>query len=171
MKVTRISKRDRRKPDWDRRHGSYAEQRRAYEAHPRLYIHVKDEGVLANFANRTSRPVTLYRSVLPEILRAAGLDPARVQVRWSQYAGCTMCPCSPGFVLRPKERGAPHLGSFDVWADVTGDDAARAAGPEAESEAAGRLGALLGDPTIVGALAEAVVTEEEAAARWANGSL
>ncbi len=48
----------------------------------------------------------MYRAkVLPEVYNHLDWDPDEVKVRWSRFAGCKACPCSPGFVVKamPKE--------------------------------------------------------------------
>jgi hypothetical protein len=66
----------------------------------RIYIWPKGETILENLMNRRDRPYTTYRKeVLPGVLAGLGIRYQDVKVRWSQYAGCTMCPCSPGFIL------------------------------------------------------------------------
>ena len=62
----------------------------------RLFLCIKNEKILDNLANRRSRPVDKYKSLLPDIVAALELEPRKV--KWSQYAGCT-CPCSPGFIM------------------------------------------------------------------------
>lgn len=75
---------------------------RGYDAHARLYVHVKGESIMDNLMNRRSRPSTFYRKeVLPVVLKQFGLTPEKVV--WSQKAGCS-CPCSPGFILKGVSR-------------------------------------------------------------------
>ena len=64
----------------------------------RLYVSPKGEGMMANFVNRHHRPnVEWAKLVRAEVLPALGIDGKGM--RWNRYAGCGMCPCSPGFVL------------------------------------------------------------------------
>lgn len=79
-----------------------------------LFIFPKNEKGLENFIFRATRPVKLYRTLLPEIFEALGL-PADTKARWSWKAGCT-CPCSPGFILSHVEW------NHDFYATVTADD-------------------------------------------------
>ena len=82
----------------------YGEYTRARNKKARIYIFPKGETLLDNLENRRSRPYNLYRKqVIPTVLKAMGL-PEDTKVRWSQYAGCSMCPCSPGFII-DSERG------------------------------------------------------------------
>ena len=93
----------------DRRSRPYKRQDKAI-----LFVWAKDEGAgLEQFVYRHSRPVQLYRTLLPEIFEALGL-PANTTARWSQKAGCT-CPCSPGFILS-------HHANHNFYAYVTADD-------------------------------------------------
>ena len=107
MQLLNVTKHDRRIP---------TQQNRArwkdYDARPRLYISHKGENVLENLANRRSRPTTLYKGILPSILKELGL-PVDTKVSWSQKAGCS-CGCSPGFILKT-------AGRWNAWAEVTGE--------------------------------------------------
>lgn len=104
MKILKVEKRDRtRPPGWRRA------ETRSYDGKARMYIHPVGETVLENLVERHFRPVALYRELMPEILRLAGL-PVDTRVVWSRTAGCA-CGCSPGFVVQGWTR-------FDVWVDV-----------------------------------------------------
>ena len=67
----------------------------------KIYIFIEKETIIENLVNRRSRPVTEYRKLLPEILKAfeekTGYKPEKVS--WSQRAGCP-CGCSPGFIIQ-----------------------------------------------------------------------
>jgi len=68
-------------------------------AKARLFIHHKEETVLENLTERDSRDHKSYRrDILPTVFRELKL-PADTKCSWSQKAGCSSCPCSPGFVL------------------------------------------------------------------------
>lgn len=126
---------------------------RGWHKKPRLYVHVADEGILSHLAFRTSRPVTLYRKALPDIIRRARL-PKGTKARWDQHAGCAMCTCSPGFVLTLPD-GYQAGKPFDVYATVTADDPmkARTTGTaDAIAEAEDRLAQIAADPTLAGPL-------------------
>ena len=63
----------------------------------RVYFSPDGETVLENFlGGRHNRPYSEFRKVLPAVLGIAGLRPQKAS--WSRKAGCSMCPCSPGFV-------------------------------------------------------------------------
>ena len=51
----------------------------------------------------------LFRSsgLLDEALVRAGIDPDTVRVNWSKHAGCSVCPCSPGFIITGKDGSYP----------------------------------------------------------------
>jgi hypothetical protein len=82
----------------------------------RLYIWPEAESVAEQFVYRTNRPWQEYRTMLPAIFKHFGLS-ENIKARWSQYAGCSMCPCSPGFVL-------DLTGSYldDYYVVVTAED-------------------------------------------------
>ncbi len=79
-----------------------------------LFVFPKSETGVEQFIYRATRPVKLFRELLPEIFKKLGL-PADTKARWSNKAGCSMCPCSPGFVLS-------HFARHDFYASVTADD-------------------------------------------------
>lgn len=68
-------------------------------AHPRMYFWPKNESVMENFANRHNRPVDEYRKLIPDVLKQVFEVPQTYRARWNRFAGCRMCPCSPGFVV------------------------------------------------------------------------
>ena len=83
---------------------------------PRIYVFPKGETILQHLENRRDRPYTAYRKeVIPTVLAQLGL-PEDTRVRWSQRAGCTMCPCSPGFIVEGYPRG---LSREDVYVTVS----------------------------------------------------
>ena len=127
MKLITITKRPRRRNGY-----------RDYNARPRLYIDYKDESVLENLANRRSRPTTLYKAMLPEIIAKLDLPP-ETKVSWSQKAGC-QCGCSPGFILKSA------YGPWDAWATVEGEHIANT--PAAQAIAQDRAAQILADPTL-----------------------
>lgn len=97
---------------------------REYEAGTRIYVSEVGESVLDNLENRTGRPVDAYRAAVKEILPMLGL--AGHKVTWSQKAGCSMCPCSPGFLLKAptgrRYRYEPETGPCDIWVRISAGD-------------------------------------------------
>ncbi len=94
--------------------GSSSKRNAANHYHrPRIYIRPDGETVMENFLEgRHNRPYKLYKAeVLPQLFRKLGLD--NVKAGWSKKAGCTMCPCSPGFIVN--EGDVP----FDIHVTVT----------------------------------------------------
>lgn len=66
----------------------------------RVYVHGADESILDNLNNRLNRPVTLWREIATKALAECGFMPESYgKLSWNQKAGCSMCPCSPGFVM------------------------------------------------------------------------
>lgn len=93
---------------------------REYNEAPRLYVSVADETILENLENRRRRPYNVYK----KMIAASGINAVLnlESLRWSQNAGCTMCPCSPGFIAS-KQRvavGATEFVNFDVWVKLDG---------------------------------------------------
>lgn len=66
--------------------------------HSRLYVTIKDETILEHLMNRRSRPVKEWRKYAIAALVQLGID--YKEIRWSNYAGCSMCPCSGGFIVK-----------------------------------------------------------------------
>lgn len=86
---------------WDRR------KPRAFEE-TRIYISDKNESLTDNIAKRLSGirpdPNFFRKFILPRVRRMAGIAPD-VKIRWSSKAGCSMCPCSPGFIVTGERVG------------------------------------------------------------------
>ena len=82
---------------------------------PRVYIGIDGETLMQNLQNRRDRPYTIYKKeVLPTLFRKLGLNPKKVG--WSQKAGCTMCPCSPGFIVQSRDIPYDiHVTITDKW--------------------------------------------------------
>lgn len=91
---------------------SWGEWDRENKKKARLYISPVGETVLENlFEGRHNRPHVAFRDeLLAEVLTAAGLDPTNVRANWSKHAGCSMCPCSPGFILTGRDGSYPLKG-------------------------------------------------------------
>ena len=117
---------ERRKPTWRTpKYGRYTSvdwtrDWREYHEAPRMYVSVQDETVLENLENRRRRPYNVYKKMIAAsgigaVLNLEGL-------RWSQHAGCKMCPCSPGFIIGKQAMtiGAMVFPEFDVWVKLTG---------------------------------------------------
>jgi hypothetical protein len=72
------------------------------------------------------------RQLVPILAEHYGLDPNMIKLNYSQHAGCSMCPCSPGWIVR-----APASLAFqanDVWVSPPRDPEL-AARQQAEAEA------------------------------------
>ena len=116
---------ERRKPTWryaDRWYtqSDWNREWREYNEAPRMYVAVSDESIIENLENRRRRPFNVYKTMIAEsgISGVLSLE----TLRWSQHAGCKMCPCSPGFVI-PKQGiqiGQTKFEHFDVWVTLKG---------------------------------------------------
>jgi hypothetical protein len=95
---------------------------REFQLAPRMYVRIQDETILDNLANRTRRPYNVYKTMIHSSNLGEIIDLSKLS--WSQYAGCTMCPCSPGFILNrqtiPMEDGE-MCSNFDLWLKLSGD--------------------------------------------------
>jgi len=67
----------------------------------RIYVFGDEESVLDNLQNRLNRPVALWEMIAVKALEECGFGKEDYsKLKWSQKAGCSMCPCSPGFILQ-----------------------------------------------------------------------
>ena len=102
--------------DIRRRRSSVPGERGNPPVKTRIYVSHADESIMEHLSNRHNRPYTLYRKeILPHIRREMDI-PDDVKIRWNRYAGCSMCPCSPGFVVDGLADSA-HSG-FDIFIDA-----------------------------------------------------
>lgn len=92
----------------------YGRKGEPYRDSNKAYIWVSGESVLENLQNRHSRPSKFYQdNVLPEILKQVaaqnpgfGIDTNAKDWGWRSKCGCSMCPCSPGFI---QKKGVGHV--------------------------------------------------------------
>lgn len=80
----------------------------------RVYVWPQGESLIDNLVNRRSRPINDFRSAAYRALSGMGVDLTKVDMKWSQKAGCG-CGCSPGFVIDGFD---PKIDGFDVHVDV-----------------------------------------------------
>lgn len=97
------------------------------DGHSIAYVRVENENVLEDLVNRTSRPYTLWKNAVEEVLRSEGIE--FKALRWSQKAGCS-CPCSPGFIIQGGPRG------LNVHITLSADAPKAVDGPAREARAA-----------------------------------
>lgn len=67
----------------------------------------------------TKEAASRLSGLLEELSEFGGISvplAAMTEVRFSQKAGCTTCPCSPGFVLGDRVRSADRNG-VDIWVE------------------------------------------------------
>lgn len=76
-----------------------------------VYVNIKDETIIENLINRRSRPYTEWKKIAKKVLNMKGIKFEKLS--WSKNAGCTMCPCSPGFIVQNGDTGR------DIWIEVT----------------------------------------------------
>jgi len=82
----------------------------------RIYVWINGESIMEGLVNRRTRPYTFYRNeILPMLSTWIGVDLSKLDMRWSQKAGCS-CPCSPGFVDQSFRL------TTDIHIEVTDDD-------------------------------------------------
>jgi hypothetical protein len=138
LSITKIDFHERQLPRWrppryGRGRGYMSPTPKEYAKKMRCYISPKGETVLENlFVGRRNRPTDLYRRELMPTLKAKiaeflGCQPEQVKLNWSQHAGCSMCPCSPGYIVT-----APVQKPVDIYVSVEAADDAAAVTPEAK---------------------------------------
>jgi len=76
----------------------------------KIYIWIENETIWENMNNRRNRPHTTYKKeILPKLMEHLEMNFPKVYEHlknvkwgWSQSCGCSMCPCSPGFIGNEK---------------------------------------------------------------------
>lgn len=127
IRVVEVSKQERTRvfvPGNGYQRGFWSSTVATHLGKPRLYVSVQGESFGESFAYRTTRPIALYRTVLAEAFKHLGL-PEGTKANWSAKAGCTMCPCSPGFILTLSGGHNFNFGSnkpWDAWVTITTDE-------------------------------------------------
>jgi hypothetical protein len=71
-----------------------------------------NESVWEHIENRRNRPYTLLKPIIAAELRERHIQFDKI--RWNRYAGCSMCPCSGGFIIE-------GFRGHDIWMTVTKD--------------------------------------------------
>jgi hypothetical protein len=86
----------------------------------KMYVWIKNETLFDNILNRRSRPYQVYKKevipVVMEMIKTKYPDYYEqlkdTKWSWNQKCGCSMCPCSPGFV-------GDSNGLFNIDVEVT----------------------------------------------------
>lgn len=79
----------------------------------RVFVTIEGESILDDFGNRTSRPWQTWKPLVLAALKEHGIEVTKL--RWSQHAGCSMCPCSPGFIAEGMHRTS-------IWITIQADE-------------------------------------------------
>lgn len=88
---------------WESYHSRRGEP---YRHKNKLYIWPEGETVMENLFNRHNRPAKVWKeSVIPAVLQKLAEQFPEIYEKvknnkwgWRRKCGCSMCPCSPGFV-------------------------------------------------------------------------
>lgn len=88
--------------------------RAEYYETTRVYVSPTKWTLMEQMESRRAKPSVTFKRLVEAELKEAGYTG---KVRYSRYAGCKMCPCSPGFVLETQLDVAHPV---DVWLDVDG---------------------------------------------------
>lgn len=119
---------------------------------PRLYVSFPGESLLDNLVNRTSRPAASLGRLVRPLLKHLDMGGT---IGWYAKAGCSMCPCSPGFIWtdaprlnfgRLDERGMESA-RYDAYLDLQDVPTVKDE-PETLLRQDQRLAALAADPTL-----------------------
>ena len=85
------------KPEFNSR-GAYYYRAVNKARKPVIYFHVDQESITDDLIKRHHRPHKEYKKLIKEALTLAGLPiDSEYKWTWNPKAGCSMCPCSPGF--------------------------------------------------------------------------
>lgn len=96
------------------------DEKRSGEPHlkrNKIYVWVDGESLGENLVNRRNRPSTFYRNdVLPKLMEKMETEHPEMYRKlkdekwlWNQSCGCSMCPCSPGFVGEGLDKITVHV--------------------------------------------------------------
>jgi hypothetical protein len=110
-----------RKRVWEPRYERYS----SFVSAPRIYVQVGDFNLLENLENRRRRPYTEFRKYIERVVwPTLGWQETAPKLGWRQNAGCSMCPCSPGFVVQVEGwQPVESIGArFDMWLDIKTPD-------------------------------------------------
>ncbi len=110
-----------RKRVWEPRYERYS----SFVSAPRIYVQVGDFNLLENLENRRRRPYTEFRKYIERVVwPTLGWQDTAPKLGWRQNAGCSMCPCSPGFVVQVEGwQPVESIGArFDMWLDIKTPD-------------------------------------------------
>lgn len=143
MRVLEVSIRDHDKDPYPSRKDTRDQRRAVKDWHAsqsertKAYVSITGETLVENFGNRVARPYKAWKPFVEQALRDNGVP--FTKLAWSQYAGCKMCPCSPGFVCHGS-RGK------SIWVKL--DASAPKVLEEKLPEVIHRVTQLLADPTM-----------------------
>ena len=86
------------------------------EGRVRVYVTANERfNVLEDLENRARRPHHVWRPRVVDALARIGIEYDFLS--WSQKAGCTMCPCSPGFIAMGESNNVVDRG-WDFWVTI-----------------------------------------------------
>ena len=88
------------------RESYYERNREPFKTKNKMYVWVSGETLIENLENRRNRPHNVYKKeVIPMVMEKMKKKYPKeykelkdTKWGWRQKCGCSMCPCSPGFV-------------------------------------------------------------------------
>lgn len=116
FQVIEVSKHPIRQPRWvnGRRQGTGRTQNHK----TRIFFWPEGESIFEQLTTRHIRPSTQWKKMIPTVCEKLGVDASKVNAHWSSKAGCSMCPCSPGFVI---DGWVDGIGGHDIHVKVSPD--------------------------------------------------
>ena len=90
----------------------------------RIYVSAKDWNVMDGFLDRVAtggkKAAELHKQIREDGTLARFLTAMQItgKVRWDRHAGCSSCPCSPGFVVEDID-GVKGDKGREIWLTVT----------------------------------------------------
>ena len=85
----------------------------------KIYIFIDKETILENLLSRYDRPYKVYKELaIPKLMEYLKTEKPKVFAAvekdtwsWRQSCGCSMCPCSPGFI-------GSEIGCIDFYVTI-----------------------------------------------------
>ena len=118
FEVIEVTKHKIRQPHWSTKIGRMIRPGRSQNHKTRIFFWPEGENVFEQLESRHMRPMQAWRKMVPSVLEQLNVSPNKVTIRWSNKAGCSMCPCSPGFIVDGWDE---NLSGHDVHVKVSAD--------------------------------------------------
>lgn len=100
VEITKVTIRPRTKPSY-----MYGQDGIAFRKKPRIYLSIENYNPIHDMqGERYDKPHKILRGAIPLAMNQTWkgkniADADAFSLKWNPHAGCSMCPCSPGFVV------------------------------------------------------------------------